>query len=683
MKKNLLMTIFASLLALQMQAQYWQIPNPNAGINPGGLNNDDEYPVGGGLAATWTTCLAPSATPTWSTTQTIPFPFSFNGSPVTSFKVSNSGILTFDVATAVAAPGFTPIALPSALIPNNSVCISGLGGIGANDNVVSKTFGTAPNRQLWVFFTSYGYGTTASDGTNFTYWSLVFDETSNRIHIVDQRTGGYASSVVSAGIQIDASTAYSVATSPALAFLSATTADATDNSYYTFIPGTQPMYDLAMLDLSSSNYVVPGNNNFSGVIKNIGSTTITSFDINYKVDGGAAVTATLSGLNIPNGASYNFTHTTPWSATIGQHSVELFATNLNGSNPDEDPFDDSHTETVIVLSELVNRLPLFEIFTSSTCPPCNPGNANYHTIVDPKPSADYVSIKYQQDYPGAGDPYTTTEAINRSGYYAISSIPRMEIDGGWDENANAFTDNLYTEAKAIPAQYKLYGSYTKYGSFLSAKVNYSPVFNSSGAKLYVAILEGRTTQNVKNNGETEFLQVMKKMLPSETGTTIPAQQIGAWDSTSFTYSFKGSYRLPSDGQTANIINHTTEHSVEEFTDLYVIAWLQGNDKTVYQAANLSLTTGLEAVKPVFNEVQIFPNPAQNIIHMQLSLNHNEQIIATLVDLEGNVVNSKMVQMKSGNNNLDFDASQMASGLYNIMIFDSKGNSSVHRVVVQK
>lgn len=684
MKKTLLFATFAFLFTLQMQAQYWQIPNPNAGFNPGGLNADDEYPVGGGLATTWTTCLAPSTTPTWSTSQTLPFPFSFNGVPVTNFKVSNSGILTFDVSTALAAPGFTPITLPSALIPNNSVCISGLGGSGANDNVVKKTFGTAPNRQFWIFYTSYGYGNTASDGSNFTYWSIVLDETTNRIHIVDQRTGGYASSVVSAGIQIDATTAYTVAGSPALAFLAATSPASDDNSFYTFVPGTQPSFDMSITDITSSPYFAPGNATFTGVIKNLGTTTITSFDINYKIDGGTAVSATISGVNIASGATYNFTHNIPWTAVIGTHSLEMYATNLNGSNVDANTFDDAHTQTINVLNELVQRIPLFEIFTSSTCGPCAPGNTNYHSIVDLRPSSEYVSIKYQQDFPGNGDPYATNESVNRrSNYYAITSIPRMMIDGGWNNNAASFTDALYDDSRLKPAQFKLNGSYFYNNKTFSAKVKYSPMFNATGAKLYVAILEHLTSQNVASNGETEFKQVMKKMLPSETGTTLPAQAIGSWDSTSFTYTFNGQYRLPADGQTANRINHATEHSVEEFSDLYVIAWIQGTDKVVYQAANLSLTTGFESLSNVFEKVNVFPNPAQNKINVQVNLKNNEQIIATLVDLEGNMINSKMVQMKSGNNNIEFDATQLAAGMYNIMIFDSKGNSSVNKVVIQK
>lgn len=147
---NKIYKIFAAMLfvASAASAQYYYVPYPGAGTNPGSLNNDGEYPVGGGLPAGWTSIHAGSAAaPAWSSLATIPFAFQFNGSAVTQFKVSTSGVLTF-TTSAVTVPPYSIVALPSANIPDNSVCVLGLRGTGANDNIVTKTFGTAPNRQF-------------------------------------------------------------------------------------------------------------------------------------------------------------------------------------------------------------------------------------------------------------------------------------------------------------------------------------------------------------------------------------------------------------------------------------------------------------------------------------------------------------------------------------------------------
>ncbi|MGI9190979.1 MAG: T9SS type A sorting domain-containing protein [Chitinophagaceae bacterium] len=685
MKKiaTLLSILVGSVMSLQ--AQYYHIPYPNANTNPGSINNDAEYPSGGGLPAGWVTFGNPSAAPAWSANQSIPFAFNFNGAAATSYKVSNSGVLTFDVATALAAPSFTRAALPNAAIPDKSVCIWGLGGIGSNDYIISKTFGTAPNRQHWIQFSSYGYGTTASDGSNFCYWSIVLEETSNRIYVVDNRSGGYSgTNKVSIGVQINSGSAVSVAGSPDVTALATTDPTPADNTYYTFIYGTQPAYDLACTQITTNPYLVAGNVNVAGTLRNLGSTTITSLTMNYKIDGGAAVSSVISGLNITPLGTYNFTHPTPWNATIGSHTVECYATLLNGSNPDANPADDSKIKSVSVMSELVQRLPLYEIFSSSTCGPCKPGNENFAAIVAPKPKSDYVKVKFQQDFPGTGDPYCTTEAVNRRGYYAINSIPRMEIDGGWDGNASSFTSALYDASRAVPANYKLTGEYNVVNKTITAKARFSPLFNAAGAKLYVAVLENKTVNNVKSNGEVEFHDVMKKMIPNETGTSLPNVSIGNWDSLSFSYTFNGNYKLPTDGSAANRINHASEHSIEEFTDLYVIAWIQGADKQVYQAANLTSLTpvGTNDLSNAIQTVNVYPNPASEFFQVDINMQMGENVLATLVDANGRVIESRRLQTQVGNNTMRFETSSLANGIYHLMIFDSKKNASVHEVLVR-
>ncbi|MBL7774200.1 MAG: T9SS type A sorting domain-containing protein [Chitinophagaceae bacterium] len=680
--------LFSLCLLLGAQAafsQYWVLPNPNAGTNPGSLNSDDEYPVGGGLPAGWVTVLAGGNTnPVWSTAQTIPFTFSFDGSAATQFKVSSSGILTFDVASSVAAPSYTKSTLPSAAIPDKSVCIWGMGGIGTNDNVISKTFGSAPNRQLWIQFSSFGYGTTASDGSNFTYWSIVLEEGTNNIHIVDNRTGGYSGNAnVFAGIQLNASTAINVQATN-LNALAGTDPTPADNSYYTFVSGTQPAYDLTATEITTNQYLAAGNVNVAGKLRNLGSTTITSLDINYKIDGGATVTSTLSGLNIASLATYTFTHPTPWNATVGNHTVEVWATNLNGSNPDANTANDKKTKTIQVMSENVVRIPLFEIFTSSTCGPCKPGNEQYHSVVDSIPETEFASLKYQQDFPGTGDPYTTVETKNRrSTYYGINSIPRMEIDGGWDNNASSFTVPIYNASKAIPAQFKMNGHFVQNNNNFVATVSFSPLINSTGAKLYMAIYERRTIKNVKSNGETEFFNVVKKMLPNETGTALPAVTIGNWDSITSSYTFPGNFRLPTDGQTANIINLATENSVENFFNLGMIAWIQAPDKSVLQACHLSsnIPAGTSSITNTMNNVTVYPNPASKTTTIDFNLDMAQEILYTLVDMNGDVIVTNSVKGTQGKNSISINVENLANGIYNVMLFDTKGNSHVEQVVI--
>jgi hypothetical protein len=190
---------------------------------------------------------------------------------------------------------------------------------------------------------------------------------------------------------------------------------------------------------------------------------------------------------------------------------------------------------------------------------------------------------------------------------------------------------------------------------------------------------------VKSNGETEFLSVMKKMLPTETGSSLPAVAIGSWDSLSFSYTFKGNYRLPIDGQAANRINHNTEHSVEDFYNTKVVAWIQAADKSVYQAVNLTslVPAGTSAFDASFEQAEVFPNPAINQFNVRLNLKHSDEIFATLIDIHGKVISTLSKKCTVGIQTFDWDTSNLPNGIYHLMLFDSKNNSSVHKLEVRK
>lgn len=196
---------------------------------PGNLNVDPTYPSGGGMVAGWDSILGPGlTTPVWSSSQFVPFVFNFNGAPVNSFKVSSTGVLTFDVASLMAAPSAIPETLPSANIPNKSICMWGLQTSGTNDMVHVKTFGSAPNRQHWIHYSSCANGTIA-----WSYYSIVLEETTNKIYIVDQRnTTGVGA--LTLGVQVNASTATMVSGSPAVSAIATTDFTSVDDYTYTF-----------------------------------------------------------------------------------------------------------------------------------------------------------------------------------------------------------------------------------------------------------------------------------------------------------------------------------------------------------------------------------------------------------------------------------------------------------------
>ena len=240
MKKIFTFLVVLTFFTSGVFAQYYFNTYNPAGTNPGGLNTDPEQPFGaaGVTAANGYTSIIANGTTTlsWSPVQTIPFPFSFNGSPVTQYKVSNSGVLTF-TTSATTVPSFTNATIPNASIPDNSVMIWGLQQMAGNDGVLNKTHGTAPNRQHWINFASFS--APGASGQQWTYWGIVLEETTNNIYVVDLRTFNTPLSLT-IGIQIDATTAYQIAgapNTPSVVTNGGNVSDPSDNAYYEFIQG--------------------------------------------------------------------------------------------------------------------------------------------------------------------------------------------------------------------------------------------------------------------------------------------------------------------------------------------------------------------------------------------------------------------------------------------------------------
>ena len=282
MKKTILSLMALVSLGAFAQTGYYVAPGTGSG-NPGGLNGDAEYPPGGGLPTGWTTLITGPQNEMWSASQNMPFAFKFNDQDVTSYKVAANGVVTFDVATTI-TPSAVNGDLPNAGIPNQSVCVWGVGATATGDYVVSKTFGTAGKRQHWI---QYNSCSEANIGTGWIYASIVLEEGTNNIYIVDQRYNGTAASKISMGVQIDGSTAIKVSGTPAYGMKAVNDPTTADNVFYSFIPGSQPANEAGITALNVAKYLSLNSAPYdiSMSIINGGSSAITSLEgASFKAD---------------------------------------------------------------------------------------------------------------------------------------------------------------------------------------------------------------------------------------------------------------------------------------------------------------------------------------------------------------------------------------------------------------
>lgn len=338
----------------------------------------------------------------------------------------------------------------------------------------------------------------------------------------------------------------------------------------------------------------------------------------------------------------------------------------------------------ILISSAVNaqttqRMPLYETFTSSTCPPCKPGNEHLEALfAQPENDGKYVSLKYQMNWPGTGDPYFTTEGNSRKGYYGVSSVPRLELDGGFDAGPTGLTQGDMDAAYATPAEAKITAFYQvdEAAQTVTIQISILPLVDlpsSGGLFVHTAIFENQTTNNVKSNGETVFEHVMKKLLPSATGTHIGGKDAGELVSLDFSYTFAGDYILPPSG--ASPVNHAENHTIEEFSDLGVVVWLQrSSTKEVYQAAYAIEGESSGINKDEYsNNLSIYPNPSQNFARISMQ---SEQDLGNstlqVVDNSGKVVLEENFGSVQGSLVYDIETGDLENGMYFVILQTNEG-----------
>ncbi len=228
----LLLFIFALSTQITFAQWYTLAYQANAG-NPGALNVQNDDDLTGWLAMT--NLVVNSNANAWSDARAIPFAFQYFGNAVTTVRATYHGLLSFGTPTFI--PGGN-VTLPTLNLEDRTIAcfwdeFASDGLTGADDYVMTQTFGTAPNRQFWIRWSNMEYGNPSSNLDNS--FAVVLEETSNNIYLVDMRANNAANLSTSLGLQ-------NTSTCGAAWMLDQVQPDATnttlptDNDYYQFSP---------------------------------------------------------------------------------------------------------------------------------------------------------------------------------------------------------------------------------------------------------------------------------------------------------------------------------------------------------------------------------------------------------------------------------------------------------------
>ena len=223
-------------------------------------------------------------------------------------------------------------------------------------------------------------------------------------------------------------------------------------------------------------------------------------------------------------------------------------------------------------SQTFELKPLYQVFTSSTCGACKPGNELLDGILGENPGL-YSLIKYQVDWPSPGDPYYTDEAGDRIDYYNVTAVPSLFINTT-QLNPNGMTQALFDESIGLMTSMNIMVNTAEVDEAGMLELELELEVDTdyeSGLTLQTVIVERVTTENVGNNYETEFHNVMLKMLPNAFGTTLGALSVNNNETFSFNYDMSQTFmEQASDLSVIVFVQDDSDHSIIQSTMIEII-----------------------------------------------------------------------------------------------------------------
>lgn len=180
------------------------------------------------------------------------------------------------------------------------------------------------------------------------------------------------------------------------------------------------------------------------------------------------------------------------------------------------------------LSAQSQRLVLLEHFTQASCGPCATWNPSIHTLLENNPTK-ITSINYHTSWPGTDPMYNHNTADNaaRTSYYSVTGVPNSVLDGNYFNGfPSGWNINTVNARYAVPSPFELnvYQRLSPTNDTLFVTLLVQVTAEVTGqVTAFMSVIEEHIHFNTPpgSNGEKDFYNVMKKLLPARTGIALP------------------------------------------------------------------------------------------------------------------------------------------------------------------
>jgi hypothetical protein len=180
-----------------------------------------------------------------------------------------------------------------------------------------------------------------------------------------------------------------------------------------------------------------------------------------------------------------------------------------------------------------DRRVLVEEATNASCGPCASQNPAFDALLQANPDMVAV-IKYHSWWPGVDPMYDQNVEDNaaRIDYYGINSVPRAVVDGQFNGQPAQVSQSMLNNYANQPSPFEeidIYHYLSADGDsiYVFMRIQAAQDISENFMRGHCAVVEKLIDFNSPPgfNGETDFYDVMKKMLPSASGTALKANWV--------------------------------------------------------------------------------------------------------------------------------------------------------------
>ncbi|WP_462280216.1 PKD domain-containing protein [Salinivirga cyanobacteriivorans] len=327
----------------------------------------------------------------------------------------------------------------------------------------------------------------------------------------------------------------------------------------------------------------------------------------------------------------------------------------NSGNTDGFAFDD------IWLGER-SRQVIVESFTNTGSAGSASVNPEFNTLMTQK-ATDAIDIQYHTSFPGFDElnDQNPSDPSARSTYYGITDVPWAVVNGNIMHTSTTQVINNHQtldEQALLDPLFKIELETIKTENQIEVNADIKSMQELTNYELtaQVLIIENEITEVTGENGETEFLSVLRKMLPNAGGTNLPQN----WDA----------------GQTEQISFSWQLENVYDPEKINAVVFIQDETtQEIYQGAtddSASSQNGIAHKLVSMKEEEgfiVYPNPASAEIMILLKNRLQSTGTLNIYNTTGKLIGQKSVD--PGVYKFPMNVNHMKPGLYLIRLIENQ------------